>query len=67
MRPARCSSPNTPAEFKAWLEGQRTLLGKLITRRQHQAGLSETLYVSRNDSSARKETAAAAMIMKAGL
>ena len=24
-------SPNTPAEFKAWLEGQRTLLGKLIT------------------------------------
>ena len=24
-------TPNTPAEFKAWLEGQRTLLGKLIT------------------------------------
>ena len=24
-------SPNTPAEFKAWLEEQRTLLGKLIT------------------------------------
>ena len=23
-------TPNTPAEFKAWLEGQRTLLGKLI-------------------------------------
>jgi tripartite-type tricarboxylate transporter receptor subunit TctC len=22
---------NTPAEFKAWLEGQRTLLGTLIT------------------------------------
>ena len=22
---------NTPAEFKAWLEGQRALLGKLIT------------------------------------
>ena len=21
---------NTPAEFKAWLDGQRTLLGKLI-------------------------------------
>ena len=24
-------TPNTPAEFKAWLDGQRTLLGKLIT------------------------------------
>ena len=24
-------TPNTPAEFKAWLEGQRTLLAKLIT------------------------------------
>jgi tripartite-type tricarboxylate transporter receptor subunit TctC len=24
-------APNTPAEFKAWLEGQRTLLAKLIT------------------------------------
>jgi len=24
-------TPNTPAEFKAWLEEQRTLLGKLIT------------------------------------
>jgi len=23
-------TPNTPAEFKAWLDGQRTLLGKLI-------------------------------------
>ncbi|MBY0319274.1 MAG: tripartite tricarboxylate transporter substrate binding protein [Reyranella sp.] len=23
-------TPNTPAEFKTWLEGQRTLLGKLI-------------------------------------
>jgi hypothetical protein len=24
-------TPNTPAEFKAWLEDQRTLLAKLIT------------------------------------
>ena len=31
---------DTPGAFKAWLEGQRTLLGKLIAEGRHQAGLT---------------------------